>query len=173
MYWLIHKHAPKPIGIDKYGRLALVRIANDYDERISREDFIKKNIYDGSDWWTDCRTSEIYEGSLKKLVRLAKEDGLSVYILQMPYPEKFIETIKKDPNNAYGQFTKNVSNAVMGLANCVQFWEAGSEVGLVNQDFRDMEHLNTGGAIKWTNFFVQWLKKCKSTINKQATIVSI
>ncbi len=157
-YWLLHKHAPKPVGIDKYGRLALVRIANDYDESMSREDFISNTINDGSNWWTDSRSSEIYKGYLTKLVRLAKEDGLYVYILQMPYPDKFIETIKRHPKNAYGQFTKNVSNAVIGLADSVQFWEAASEVGLSNQDFRDIEHLNTGGAIKWTEFFVDRLK---------------
>ncbi|MHC4798737.1 MAG: hypothetical protein ACYTF1_19035, partial [Planctomycetota bacterium] len=154
-YWLSHKHAPKPVGIDEYGRLALVRIANDHEEGISRENVISNSINDG--YW-DYKYSEIYEGYLKKLISMANEDGLSVCILQIPYPEKYIKILKRHPKNPYGQFTKNVSNAVIGLADSVQFWEAASEVGLSNQGFRDLEHLNTGGAIKWTTFFVGWLK---------------
>ncbi len=42
------------------------------------------------------------------------------------------------------------------------YLRAPSEVGLVNQDFRDMEHLNTGGAVKWTTFFAKWLKASRN-----------
>jgi len=111
-YWLLNKHSPKPVGIDKYGRLALVRIANDYDERVSREDFISNSINGDNSWWCDYEYSKIYEGYLKKLASIANEDGLRVYIVQMPYPEKYIEILKRHPKNPYGQFTKNVSSAV-------------------------------------------------------------
>jgi hypothetical protein len=154
-HWLKNRQPPEPIGIDIYGRLALVRIANDIDERVSQEDFLRNSIfYPGFAY----KYSYIYEGYLRKLVRLAKEDGLSVYILQMPYPEKYIDILKTHSENPYEQYKKNVSNAVIDLADNIQFWEAASEVGLSNKDYRDVEHLNTAGAIKWTTFFVKWLK---------------
>lgn len=42
------------------------------------------------------------------------------------------------------------------------YLRAPSEVGLVNQDFRDLEHLNTGDSLKWTTFFVKWLKTSRN-----------
>ncbi len=158
-YWLLNKHAPRPIGIDKYGRLALVRIANDYDESVEREEALRDIIYR---WEFPYKYSEIYEGYLKKLVSLANEDGVRVYILQMPYPEKFIQIYKGHPESQYRLYTKNVSNAVKDMVESVQFWEAASEVGLSNKDFRDVEHLNTEASIKWTNFFVRWLNEYRS-----------
>lgn len=155
-YWLLNKHVPRPVGIDKYGRLALVRIADDYAEYIEREDVLKDIIYR---YEFPYKYSEICEGYLKKLVSMANEDGVRVYIIQIPYPEKFIQIYKRHPKSQYGLYTKNVSNAVEDLVDSIQFWEAASEVGLSNKDYRDVEHLNTGGAIKWTTFFVQWLKQ--------------
>jgi hypothetical protein len=155
-HWLKNRQPPEPIGIDIYGRLALVRIANDVDESLSQEKSLRESIfYPGFHY----DYSDIYEGYLRKLVGLAKEDGLNVYILQMPYPEKYIDILKTRPDNPYGQFTTNVTNAVGDLADNIQFWESASEVGLSNKDYRDVEHLNTGGAIKWTNFYVKWLQQ--------------
>jgi hypothetical protein len=155
-HWLLYRQPPKPIGIDQYGRLALVRIANDHSDHVSKADVIRRSINEG---YRDFKYSKIYEGYLVKLMSLAKTDGLKVCLIQMPFPEKFISILKQHFKDPYGQFTGNIFSAVNGLADLVQFWESPSEVGLRNNDFRDMEHLNTEGAVKWTTFFVRWLTR--------------
>lgn len=155
-HWLTEGRTPGAIGIDKYGRLALVRIADDYDENISREETVR---YVMDLLYKDYEYSDISERYLVKLVRLAKEDGAKVYLVHMPLPENYITMLKRHHRNPYGQFTKNVSRAVVGLADVVQFWEIPAEVGLSVQDFCDIEHLNTSAAVKWSKFFVHWLRE--------------
>jgi hypothetical protein len=159
-HWLTEKHAPESVGIDKYGRLALVRIANDHDE----ERFQDEHIANLLDWtYRNYEYSEVAQEYLIKLVRLAKEDGASVYVLRMPSAGNFVTRLKQHDRNPYGQFRENVQLAIADLADGVQFWEFPTEIGLNDQDFRDPGHFNTGGAIQWTKFFVRWLRSVQTT----------
>jgi hypothetical protein len=146
----------KPIGIDKYGRPDLVLIANDYDEKSFQEETIMYLL----DWgYKHYEYSREAENDLIELVRLAKADGAKVFILQLPFPEIYVELIKRYPTNPHERFRKNIATSMNDLADCVQFWDYHTDVGLNDLDFREIGHLNTGGAIKWTTFFVQWLEQ--------------
>ena len=159
-HWFSEGHSPEPVGIDKYGRQAFWEISDFHDERRWRDpNYFKEQAISFHNNYEYSKTALEY---FQELVRLAKEDGASVYIIQIPYPEIWTMNLRQYLGNEYNQYKRNVCHAVAGLVEKVQFWENASEAGLSDHDYREQDHLNTVGAIKWTTFFVQWLKQIRS-----------
>ena len=84
-------------------------------------------------------------------------DGAKVYVVQIPMAGSYLDLLKEFRGNPYGEFRERIPCAVGHLPSRVMFWEEPAVAGLTDQDYRDWGHLNTRGAHKWSEFFVDWL----------------
>lgn len=153
--WLRSGGPPPPVGIDRYGRYAVVRADNHNPSRF-RPQVLQFWL---DEFYKDYKYSPVFEEHLVKLIRMARDDGADVYFVQVPMPGDYLARLKQYPGDPYGHLRANIPPAVQRYARALQFWESPSEAGLTDQDYRDWAHLTSEGAEKWTEFFVRWLNE--------------
>ena len=152
--WLGKHRAPAQVELDRYGRAAMVRIADDHvPEEFSPERFRYwlDYYYRGFVW------SPVYERHFLDLVRLARADGVEVIVVHLPVVPGYLDAARALPGRPYQQFEERLPALVDGLAR-VQIWERPEELGLRFRDFRDWGHLNTPGAERLSVAFSAWMK---------------
>ncbi|MBI3684536.1 MAG: hypothetical protein HY235_29540 [Acidobacteria bacterium] len=144
----------KRVGIDRYGRLAVVNIADDHDPRLFEERGFRRwvNILYGN-----YEYSPVLEQELVRLIRMLREDGAAVYLVRIPTAGGFLPMLEQSGHTPFTQFKQNMQRVAHELGVVCQIWESGGDVGLRERDYRDWGHLNTPGAEKWTEFFMRWL----------------
>lgn len=151
--WLQEGHAPGPVPIDRYGRLALVTIADDHDPKyFTPEDF----DYWLGRFWGGFRWSDVFARQLLDLRRLVHEDGGRFWIVELPMVDGFYQRLRQRKGDPYAEYHRRLS-ALLGEGARLQFWAHPAEVGLVERNFRDWGHLNTPGAERFSRFFARWL----------------
>lgn len=151
--WLREGHAPGPVPIDRYGRLALVNIADDHDEKnftAALFDYWIERFWGGFEW------SEVFARQLLELRALVREDGGRFWIVELPVIDGFYQRLRKLPGDPYAEYHRRLS-ALLGDDAHVRVWRQPAEVGLVIRNFRDWGHLNTPGAEHFSRFFAHWL----------------
>lgn len=158
--WIREGQRPRPISKDKYGRLAMDSIDDYHDENNFKPQAI---MYWINRFYSNYEYSNVFEGHLKKLVKLVKEDGGKVYVVRIPAAEKYMAMLTQYDGDPLGKFRKKIIRAVGERVNGGHFREFTSEeANLSDWDFRDWGHMNNRGAIKWTKYFVRWLKQSSS-----------
>ena len=153
--WIQHRKPPRQYQLDKFGRLAVVPIADDHED--------KEFTPDCYQWWlnilyVDYNYSAVMEGQLVRLVRMFREDGVQVYIVHMPVVPTFQPWIDKVPGDPDVRYKALLARLSRDYGVHVGWWGAPEEAGLTARNFRDWGHLNTPGAHKWSEYFVRWLR---------------
>jgi hypothetical protein len=146
---------PAGTGVDRSGRLAVVDIGNDpIPERTTDESF----RYWLREQYRNYEYSKGLEDQFVRLIRMAQQDGLKVWILQMPVAERYQAMLRAEPGDPDRQFRRNMERMAREQNAAWQSWISPSEAGLETADYRDWGHVNTRGSIKWTEFFSQWFQ---------------
>jgi hypothetical protein len=146
---------PDPVGLDPFGRLAVVKIADDHDPR----DFTDQQFRFWIDtFYSDFQYSPVMEDQLARLIRMAKQDGAHVYLVHMPVTERFRKLLAELPGNPDQQVKTQITRLAQKYHAEIAWWESPAETGLTQRDFRDWGHLNTAGARKFSEFFARWMR---------------
>jgi len=153
-YWQRTGHAPGPAGVDQFGRLAAVRIADDHPERQFESSLLRLWIHR---FYETYEYSPVFEEQLARLVRMVKADGGEVVLVGMPTAGDYWALMRESNGELYSDFKERLARLAARLGARSQFWDAPVEVGLTDRDFRDWGHLNTPGAIKWSDFVAGWI----------------
>jgi hypothetical protein len=147
---------PEPVGVDEFGRLAVVLIANDHDAR----NFTPRAFSYWLDWqYLRYEYSPVFEEQLVRLVTMMQQDGVKPVVVYMPTVADFQSRLRKRPGDPYGHFRLRMGDLGRRHGFPAAFWENAADAGLDERGFRDWGHLNTAGAKTWSVFFASWLQK--------------
>ena len=143
-----------PIGVDSFGRLNVVRIANNHDPAQFTDERLR--------YWLDWQYDHYWyspglERMLLGLIADAHDDGARVFIVIMPTVARYYEMLRQYPGDPYGQFIVRLQDAIGPHADGVGIWVTNDDAGLDEADFRDWGHLNTRGAARWSASFSRWM----------------
>ncbi len=152
--WLENGSAPELDGIDRYGRLALVNIADDHDP----QEFTQQRFGYWIDFfYREYEYSPILEQRLIQMIRMVQEDGGEVAIVMMPMAGNFLALTRGTIGEGYTRFRARMFELASQLGATCVFWEEPADAGLTERNFRDWGHLNTPGAEKWSEFIAHWI----------------
>ena len=152
---LTEGRAPPQDSVDRFGRLAVVRIANDHDPAEFRQQRLRYWL----DWqYRDYSHSPTLEQVLVRLADMAHEDGAKVYLVVLPTVARYRQMLLDYPGHPDGVFRARLSEALGRHVDGIGYWGLPGEAGLEPTHFRDWGHLNTAGAVAWSDFFSRWLE---------------
>jgi hypothetical protein len=152
--WLTDGEPPAEDSVDVFGRLAVVRIANDHDPM----EFSHSRLESWLQWqYMDYFHAPELEHALLRLIDMAHEDGAKVVIVGMPTVPRYQEMLSAFPGDPQAVFQNRVRQILARRADGLAFWSTPESAELSVTHFRDWGHLNTAGAIVWSDFFARWL----------------
>ncbi len=99
--------------------------------------------------------------AMKKIIALAKDNGIELILVNMPVTEKFMEIFRYEEHAAYINYVERLSRN-----HGLRFHDiARDDVGLTQHDFADLDHLNKPGAEKLSRYLSKEIlgPQCKET----------
>lgn len=167
-YWLKYRRPPnRQFERDELGRFVPARAAMVPVKHL-KENYVTEKWHRYWLAWAypDYEYSEIMEGQLESIVRMAKAGGAEVYVVYIPTSGNYLDLLLKEPGDPYNQFRARLERLAAKTGFHIGWWESPADAGLSDRDFVDWGHLNPAGARKWTIHFTRWLN---SANRKRAT----
>jgi hypothetical protein len=125
--------------------------------RISKVDSIIKKLSIST--LNNQRLSEINISYLKKIIQLCNEKNKNIYLIRSPIHKKYFELVNEK------QFQQTLEKNF----SATPFLDFGS-VPLKNEEFLDLEHLNSYGAQKFSKLFNNFVNQ-RGLVNKNPQMI--
>ena len=84
---------------------------------------------------------------IAELTRLATEDGVQVFVIQLPWRQAYLEAVKKEHAKAYAYYRQQATEFPGAQ---VRLWEGAAAVGVPENHFYDYGHPTIAGATSLT-----------------------
>jgi hypothetical protein len=150
--------APQGAEVDQYGRLALVPIGDEQDPREFND---ARHRYWVKFFYEDYEYSAGFEAQFLRLVRMIREDGGQVILVEMPSVDPFRAMLRERAGDPYGTFHTRMVRLAAERGIPYPRWPSPAAIGFQDRDFRDWGHFNTSAALKFSEHFVRWLQACR------------
>lgn len=116
-----------------------------------------------TDLSAECPVNEIYKKYLLKIIEYCKENEIELVLVSQPMPRKTTDYVIH-----YDNFVNYIKGIAVG--NGIKYWNFDlfkGNIGLTMSDYKDGGHLNGIGAEKYTSFFCNFVKSCKSDYSEE------
>lgn len=98
---------------------------------------------------------------LDQLLPLAKQDGLRVWLIQVPLHDAYLARVRNAYANPYRLYREEVERRADRDSVRVEVFEEGSSLGIGHDDFFDYGHLKASGAARFSQRFGELVRQAR------------